>query len=126
MASLGEKLKFARRSIDKSLEDAARDTNISKHYLEAFEEDKYDAFPSPVYARGFLSTYARYVELDPKAVVKQYDKLTGFSGFSAEGILRSMMRRSGQRQIIGERVIMLAAVILLIIACLVAIFLKKF
>ncbi len=126
MASLGEKLKIARRSIDRSLEDASRDTNISKHYLEAFEENKYDAFPSPVYARGFLSTYARYVELDPKAVVKQYDKLTGFSEFTAEDTPRNKARRLGKRRIIGKRVIMLAAVILFIIACLVGLFLKRF
>ena len=125
MASLGEKLRNARRTIDKTLEDASRDTNISKHYLEAFEGDQYDAFPSPVYARGFLSTYARYVKLDPEAIVKQYDKLTGFSESTASDSIQINKRIHKNRQIIGKRVIMLAAVILFIIVCLVGLFLKK-
>lgn len=85
MKSLGEQLKLARKSKNRSLEDISRDTNISKQYLEALEEDNYDILPGSAYVRGFLSNYARWVGLDPKAVVKQYNKLAALSELLESG-----------------------------------------
>jgi len=49
-----------------SLEDAERGTRISKRFLIALEARDYSVFPAPVYARGFLRTYCRYLGLDPE------------------------------------------------------------
>jgi len=49
-----------------SLEDAERSTHISKRFLIALEARDYSVFPAPVYARGFLRTYCRYLGLDPE------------------------------------------------------------
>jgi cytoskeleton protein RodZ len=119
MASLGEQLKAARTAMDKSLAEISNDTNISKQYLAALEEDKYDVFPAPIYIRGFLSVYARYVGLDPEALMDQYDKsnMLGKLRETSEGTERKpKAERKTSRRLIPLIVIILAIVCLAIVA----------
>ncbi|MFQ5349351.1 MAG: helix-turn-helix domain-containing protein, partial [Thermoanaerobaculia bacterium] len=55
-----------------SLREIADVTKISIRYLEALEENRFDVLPAPVFAKGFLREYARYVGLDPDEVVNTY------------------------------------------------------
>jgi cytoskeletal protein RodZ len=64
MAELGRVLFQARVARGLTIEDAERDTRISKRYLEALEREDFSAFPAPFYARAFLRTYAQYLGLD--------------------------------------------------------------
>ena len=70
--TVGEKLRQARKRQHLSLEEAERDLKIRLKYLEAFEENKYDALPSEVYAIGFLRRYAEYLTLKPEPLISQY------------------------------------------------------
>jgi len=65
MAPLGETLRRARQSRGTSIEDAERVTRIPRKYLEALEQENFSILPAPVYARGFLRSYAGYLGLDP-------------------------------------------------------------
>jgi cytoskeletal protein RodZ len=66
-------LRRARMRRGTKIEVAARDTCISIGYLSALEEGApLGAFPAPVYARGFLREYARYLGLDPEPLVDRY------------------------------------------------------
>lgn len=49
-----------------SLEKAAGAVRISKKYLASLEEGRTDGLPHPVYAKGFVKNYARFLELDPE------------------------------------------------------------
>jgi hypothetical protein len=49
-----------------TLEDAERGTRIARRFLIALEEHDYSVFPAPIYARGFLRSYSRYLGLDPE------------------------------------------------------------
>ncbi len=62
---LGETLQRARLARGVTLEEAERTTRISRRYLEALENENFGLLPAPVYARGFLRTYARYLGLEP-------------------------------------------------------------
>jgi len=55
-----------------SLAEIADVTKISKSYLQALEEERFDVLPAPVFAKGFLREYAKYVGLDPDEVVNSY------------------------------------------------------
>jgi len=66
--SLGELLREARIQRALTLADVERDTRINRDYLEALEHEHYDVLPAPVYARGFLRSYARHLELDVEEV----------------------------------------------------------
>jgi len=62
---LGETLRRARLSKNVTFEDAERVTRIRREYLEALEQEEFGKLPAPVYARGFLRSYAGYLGLDP-------------------------------------------------------------
>jgi len=65
MTPLGETLQRARLARGVTLQEAERTTRISHRYLEALENENFGLLPAPVYARGFLRTYARYLGLEP-------------------------------------------------------------
>jgi cytoskeletal protein RodZ len=58
-------LQRARQARGLTLEEVERDTRISRRYLQALENENFGLLPAPVYARGFLRTYARYLGLEP-------------------------------------------------------------
>jgi len=108
---LGQQLRAARRARNKSLEDVSNDTNIKQEYLKSLEEDNYDSLPGQVYVRGFLSSYGKYVGLDPKALVAQYDRLMAFVEETLEDAPHQ--RKTRRRRIIPRRVIMLLIALVL-------------
>jgi transcriptional regulator with XRE-family HTH domain len=67
---LGNTLSRARRARAITLEDVERDTHVSRRYLEALENEDFSIFPAPVYARGFLRTYSRYLGLNPEELIR--------------------------------------------------------
>src|SRR3972149_5402626 len=70
MGELGNTLSRARRARAITLEDAERDTHVSRRYLQALETEDFNLFPAPVYARGFLRTYSRYLGLNPDELIR--------------------------------------------------------
>jgi cytoskeletal protein RodZ len=71
MAELGLSLSQARLARNISLEEAERSTRISRRFLLALEEHDYSVFPAPVYARGFLRTYCRFLDIDPDPQLRE-------------------------------------------------------
>ena len=67
---LGEVLAAKRGERGLTIEQAARATRIRAHYLSALESDELERLVAPVYAKGHLRTYARYLGLDPEPLVK--------------------------------------------------------
>jgi cytoskeletal protein RodZ len=70
--SFGEWLRRQREMREIGLRDIAERTKISLRYLEAMENDRFDLLPAPIFAKGFLREYARYVGLSPDEVVNHY------------------------------------------------------
>jgi cytoskeletal protein RodZ len=68
-----------------SLRDIAERTKISLRYLEAMEQDRFDILPAPIFAKGFLREYARYVGLSPDEVVNHYLSVQGPQEGGEEG-----------------------------------------
>jgi cytoskeleton protein RodZ len=46
---------------------------IRSVYLSAMEQENWEAIGAPVYVRGFLRTYARYLRLDPEEAVAAFN-----------------------------------------------------
>src|SRR5262245_26902256 len=67
----GAMLLAVRREQGLSLGDVARQLKLSVRQVEALERDEYEAFPGPVFVRGFLRNYAKLLQLDPEALVAQ-------------------------------------------------------
>ena len=69
---IGQALREARTERGIELTDVERATKIRVKFLRAMEEDRWEALPAPVYARSFLSTYARFLGLDGEALLEEY------------------------------------------------------
>ena len=76
MDSPGKRLKQERELRNLSLGEVSKATRIRKHFVEAMEEDRFDLCPPPFYVKGFLATYARYLDLDPKDILLKYQEYT--------------------------------------------------
>ncbi len=70
--TFGSWLRREREIREIPLHEIAEVTKISIRYLEALEQDRFDVLPAPVFAKGFLKEYARYVGLDPDDVINSY------------------------------------------------------
>ncbi|MBV8638133.1 MAG: helix-turn-helix domain-containing protein [Candidatus Eremiobacteraeota bacterium] len=76
MAALGERFRAAREARGLSLSDVAEQIRIRSVYLGAIEDENWTAIGAPVYTRGFLRTYARFLGLDPEEVVGEFNRAT--------------------------------------------------
>lgn len=72
--TLGEKLRKLRNDFRISLSDVAKATKVQAKYLEYLEAGAYDKLPADVYTRGFLRSYARYLNVDEEALLRLYDR----------------------------------------------------
>lgn len=71
-ASFGTWLRRQRQARGIELRDIADHTKISIRYLKALEVDRFELLPAPVFTKGFLRQYGRYIGLDPDQVVNTY------------------------------------------------------
>jgi len=70
--SFGVWLRQQRELREIDLREIADRTKISVRYLRAMEQDRFDLLPGPIFARGFLREYAKYLGLDPDEAVNFY------------------------------------------------------
>ncbi len=75
--SLGERFRAAREQRGLTLSEVAEHLRIRSVYLAAIEDETWSTIGAPVYTRGFLRTYARYLNLDPEEAVAQYNASSG-------------------------------------------------
>jgi len=116
VGSFGVWLRRQRELREISLRDVAERTKISLRYLEAMEEDRFDLLPAPVFAKGFLREYARYVGLSPDEVVNHW--LAVQQAGAPEGDEEAASPGRSRRRL--SRILLLVA--LLVLAALVAYF----
>ena len=83
MPSLGERFRAAREARGLSLSDVAEQIRIRSVYLGAIEEENWAAIGAPVYTRGFLRTYARYLGLDPEEVIAEFNGASAIEAATA-------------------------------------------
>jgi cytoskeletal protein RodZ len=77
MFELGNNLREARQRRRIDLVIAEQDTKIRSKYLAALETEDFDVLPGPVFVRGFLRTYSRYLGLDPQLFIDEYNARFG-------------------------------------------------
>ncbi len=73
MPALGERFRAAREARGLTLSDVAEQIRIRSVYLAAIEDESWASIGAPVYIRGFLRTYARFLGLDPEEVVAEFN-----------------------------------------------------
>ena len=72
--NLGEVFRQTREGRGESIADVAHALKLSPRQIEAIEMERFDLLPGAAFVRGFVRNYARYLGLDPDAM------LTNLSG----------------------------------------------
>jgi hypothetical protein len=109
---LGNTLRQARESRELPLREVEWATRISAGYLSALEREDWAALPAPVYARGFLRSYATYLELDPEPLIQEYNQANP----AAARIISTAPPVRGRRRELAVTPTVLGAIALTILA----------
>jgi len=68
-ATAGGKLKAAREAAGLSLDAVAQQLKLAPRQVKALEDDDWQRLPGRTFVRGFARNYARFVRLDPDALL---------------------------------------------------------
>ena len=74
-ASPGGLLRRRREKRALSVAEVAKRLHLDAGIIEALEKDDYARIASPVYARGYLASYARLVEADSERIIALFDNI---------------------------------------------------
>jgi transcriptional regulator with XRE-family HTH domain len=74
--SFGEALRREREARGVSLEEIARKTRISRRYIEALEQERFEGLPGRVFVKGFVRAYCECLGADAADFVERYAALS--------------------------------------------------
>ncbi|MBV9102845.1 MAG: helix-turn-helix domain-containing protein [Candidatus Eremiobacteraeota bacterium] len=95
MPALGEDLRAAREARNLSLSDVSERIHIRSVYLQSLEDEDWGAIAAPVYVRGFLRTYARFLGLDPEDAVQRFNAALPEGPSAQDGYAEPDRERTG-------------------------------
>ena len=75
MPALGEEFRSAREARGLTLSDVSEQIHIRSAYLNAIENEDWAQIGAPVYVRGFLRTYARFLGIDGESAVQRFSEM---------------------------------------------------
>ncbi len=91
---IGQQLRGRRELLSLTLIEIEQHTHIRKHYLAFLESGAIDHLPSPVQARGILSSYARFLDLDSESLLLRF----------AEGLQAKRLERHPRQPRTGREI----------------------
>lgn len=78
MQGIGDILKKTRETKGITLQEVSEATKIRLKYLEAIEHEEFQLLPGEIYARGFVTTYLKYLGIkDQPEVLADYAEKSG-------------------------------------------------
>lgn len=116
--TLGEKLTKFRSEARLSIADAAKATKIQAKYIEFLERGQYGKLPADVYVRGYLRSYARYLNIDESMLVRLYDQERNItSNIHPETPKRNVFAKTNNRTYtLSPRSLVLGAIGLIVVS----------
>ena len=72
---IGAVLSAARMKRDLSIATAAMQSNLSQEIIERLEQNRFAEIGAPVFTRGYLGLYARFLGLNEAAVSQAFNKI---------------------------------------------------
>jgi cytoskeleton protein RodZ len=85
---IGEKCYERRNLLSLSLDDVQSQLHIRKHYLQAIEDGEINELPSPIQAKGMLTNYADFINLDVDSILLDF----------AEGLQKQRLEKISSAQ----------------------------
>lgn len=114
MSALGEAFRDAREARGLTLSDVAEHLHIRSVYLAAIESENFASIGAPVYVRGFIRTYARFLGMDAEAAVQQFSEMVPgeFPKATASVAASSALMGSSRNERGGPSVFVVAGILL--------------
>lgn len=95
LQEVGKRLKEARVKKGWSMENIVQRTRITHRHIVAIEAGDMTAMPAPVYARGFVKSYAKAVEIDEGPLMRLLDEAGILSATESGGARPADPPRAG-------------------------------
>jgi len=92
----GERLAEARRKMQISVFEIAKELHLDDFKVRALESNEFDVIGAPVFAKGHLKKYAQLVKVDQADVLADYYQLERTTGMPLV-----LLRRTRPRQMIS-------------------------
>jgi cytoskeleton protein RodZ len=119
MFELGASLKDARLRRSLELEQVEEQTRISRRYLRALEDERFELLPGDAYAKAFLRSYADFLGLDAKLYVDEYTARFGPRVHEpAPASTQPRGRRPRPQLVVRPRLLVVAAAAVAVLAVL--------
>ena len=137
MTTVGEILAAERRRQGKTMVDVVEGTKIRSRLLDALEQGEYEVLPSPAYVKGYIQSYARYLEIPAEPLLEQYKRESaestrkpsqGRPSYLDSIPAETVVPRSASAHEIPRRVwviVAAGAVLLLLVLCVITIFMAR-
>lgn len=115
MFEIGNTLREARLRRALDIADCESATKIRAKYLRALEEEQFEILPGPTYVKGFLRTYAEFLDLDGRLVLDEYEsRFTGRQDHPYNPDGDPNKRRAKRRRSREARVLLVASTLVLL------------
>jgi cytoskeleton protein RodZ len=90
-------LKYERNRLGQSVERISQYLHLSTDVVRALEDDRHDDLPEPTYVRGYIRSYARYLDLDVEPLIQSYNELIQpkTQAFSEKEVRTVPLKRKG-------------------------------
>jgi cytoskeleton protein RodZ len=117
MSALGQRFRAAREARGLAIAEVAEQIRIRAVYLAAIENEAWSEIGAPVYIRGFLRTYARFLGLDAEEAVAAFNLGEEERGaiVPARGDLADIERAGGRRGLQLSPLIWIASLVAVIL-----------
>jgi cytoskeleton protein RodZ len=116
MSQLGETLRERRVALGITLDQAEEHTKIRGKLLAALEAGDWARLPNPGYVRGYISSYARYLELDTVPLLAMYRAETGAGRFHEIALPDTQVATRGEQHAVPWRVGVIIVVVLALLS----------
>lgn len=74
MQTVGEILRAEREKRGMTVKDVEKGTSIRAFYIQSIEDGNYSVMPGEVYLKGFIRSYANFLNLDSQQLIAMYRK----------------------------------------------------
>jgi cytoskeletal protein RodZ len=92
-SEIGATLREARERQGLTIAECAERTRIRAKYIQALEEERYEAMPEQAYARGFLRTYAIVLDLPADELVAEFNRRSEPAGVGGDATVLELRSR---------------------------------
>jgi cytoskeleton protein RodZ len=116
MSQLGDTLRERRIALGITLDQAEEHTKIRGKLLAALEDGDYGRLPNPGYVRGYITSYARYLELDTVPLLAMYRAETGAGRYHEVAPQDTAVSPRGEQHAVPWRVGVAAVVVLALLS----------